>query len=61
MRTDAAGIKSLTHDIRTRHLERLEGSSANPAEIVVCMDIINAYVRIKEEYLNVGDAIIGGK
>ena len=61
MRTDADAIKALTHDIRTRHLERLESSSANPSEIVVCMDIINAYIRIKEEYLNVGDAIIGGK
>lgn len=61
MRADAENIKVLTRDVRNRHLSRLESNTAKPAEIVVCMDIINAYIRMKEEYINVGEALIGGK
>ncbi|MBR4172515.1 MAG: Na/Pi cotransporter family protein [Kiritimatiellae bacterium] len=61
MRADSENIKVLTREVRARHLSRLENNSANPAEIVVCMDIINAYIRMKEEYVNIAEVLIGGK
>jgi len=61
MRSDSENIRALIRQIRNSHLSRLENNAANPFKIVICMDILNAYTRIKEDYLNIGETLTGEK
>ena len=61
MRADSENIRALIRQIRDSHLSRLEKNIANPFKIVICMDILNAYTRIKEDYLNIGETLTGEK
>jgi phosphate:Na+ symporter len=61
MKADAENIKIMINDIRNIHISRLESSAANALKIVVCMDILNAYNRIKEDYVNIAETLVGGK
>ena len=61
MRPDSDKIKSLIKHVRSQHIARVENNTASPLKIVVCMDILNAYHRIKEDYVNIAETLLGGK
>ncbi|MBO7655452.1 MAG: Na/Pi cotransporter family protein [Kiritimatiellae bacterium] len=61
MKVDAANISTLIKSIRATHISRLESNAADPLKIVVCMDILTAYNRIKEDYVNIAETMVGGK
>ncbi len=59
--SESANIHDLIKKIRKLQMKRLEDKSANAMKIVVCMDMLSAYSRIKENLLNVGETINGEK
>ncbi len=61
MKANSVAISELIKNIRAAHLSRLENNTADPLKIVVCMDILTAYKRIKEDYVNIAETLVGGK
>ena len=47
--------------LRDRHLKRLSKESVQPLISTTYMDIANAYRRMKDHLLNIGEAAVGGK
>jgi Na+/phosphate symporter len=46
---------------RDSQIKRLENQSTNAMKIVACMDMLSAYMRIKENILNIGEPLTGSK
>jgi phosphate:Na+ symporter len=60
MHVDAGAISQRIRGIRAAQLKRLtdHNPSANPIKVVLLMDLLNVYRRIKEDCLNIGEAMI---
>ncbi len=61
MGTDSEAIKSLIREIREAQIRRLESNTAEPMKIVAYMDMLSAYSRIRDNLLNIGQTVSGGK
>lgn len=61
IKTDSSNITTLIKKTRDDQMKRLENQCSNAFKIVACMDMLSAYMRIKENLLNVADALAGGK
>ena len=61
IRRDSREITNKIRALRNRHWERLSHETVVPLVSTSYMDIANAYRRIKDHLLNVGEAIVGGK
>jgi phosphate:Na+ symporter len=59
--TDSEKIKSLIREIRDTQIKRLESNTAEPMKIVAYMDMLSAYSRIRDNLLNIGQTVSGGK
>ena len=60
MRSDAQAISQRIREIREAQLQRLTDHKphAEPLKIVLLMDFLNVYRRLKEDCLNIGEAMI---
>ncbi len=58
MRTDAATISARIKEIRKAQLGRLSDASVNPLCVVILLDVLNIYRRLKEDFLNIGEAML---
>jgi len=61
MKTDSHKISVLIKHARDNQMVRLENQSSNATKIVACMDMLSAYMRIKEYLQNIGEALTGMK
>ena len=61
LEADEANIKGMIRQVRKFHLSRLEDKAASPFKTIVCLDILNAYGRIRECYANIGETLRGEK
>ena len=61
IRRDSHRITEEIRELRNRHWSRLSHETVVPLVSTSYMDIANAYRRIKDHLLNVGEAIVGGK
>ena len=61
IRRDSREITDKIRALRNRHWSRLSHETVVPLVSTSYMDIANAYRRIKDHLLNVGEAIVGGK
>ena len=61
IRRDGRDITDRIRALRDRHWNRLSDETVAPLVSTSYMDIANAYRRIKDHLLNVGEAIVGGK
>ncbi len=60
MRADSMEISQRIRDIRSAQLQRLtdHDPNVNPIKVVLLMDLLNVYRRLKEDFLNIGEAMI---
>jgi len=60
MHADAEAISHRIKDVRMAQLQRLTDHKpqAEPLKIVLLLDLLNVYRRIKEDYLNIGEAMM---
>jgi phosphate:Na+ symporter len=60
MHSDSQAITQRIKDIRAAQLQRLtdHNPNANPIKIVLLMDLLNVYRRLKEDCLNIGEAMM---
>jgi phosphate:Na+ symporter len=58
--SDAAGISSRVKVIRKNQMTRMSEGDAtlNPLSAVAMLDLLNVYRRLKEDYLNIGEAML---
>ena len=61
IRLESHEITSKIRALRDRHWHRLSDETVDPLISTSYMDIANAYRRIKDHLLNIGEAIVGGK
>ena len=61
IRRDSREITDKIRALRDRHWDRLSDETVDPLISTSYMDIANAYRRIKDHLLNIGEAIVGGK
>jgi phosphate:Na+ symporter len=61
IRRDSREITDKIRGLRDRHWNRLSDETVDPLISTSYMDIANAYRRIKDHLLNIGEAIVGGK
>ena len=61
IRRDSREITDKIRGLRDRHWNRLSDEAVDPLISTSYMDIANAYRRIKDHLLNIGEAIVGGK
>ncbi len=61
IRRDSREITDKIRALRDRHWNRLSEETVDPLISTSYMDIANAYRRMKDHLLNVGEAIVGGK
>jgi phosphate:Na+ symporter len=61
IRRDSREITDKIRALRDRHWNRLSDETVDPLISTSYMDIANAYRRIKDHLLNIGEAIVGGK
>ena len=61
IRRDSREITNKIRALRDRHWNRLSDETVDPLISTSYMDIANAYRRIKDHLLNIGEAIVGGK
>ena len=61
IRLDSREITDKIRALRDRHWHRLSDEAVDPLISTSYMDIANAYRRIKDHLLNIGEAIVGGK
>ncbi|MDD2600887.1 MAG: Na/Pi cotransporter family protein [Kiritimatiellae bacterium] len=60
-KTDSNNITMFIKKTRDDQMKRLENQCSNAFKIVACMDMLSAYMRIKENLLNIAEALSGGK
>ncbi len=60
MRSDAAAISARVKQIRKAQMARLAGQdpSIDPLCVVIVLDVLNLYRRLKEDCLNIGEAML---
>lgn len=60
MHSDAKEISQRVKDVRSAQLMRLtdHDPNAHPINVVLLMDMLNVYRRLKGDYLNIGEALI---
>ena len=60
MHSDAAGITARVKEIRKAEMTRMadHDPTINPLCAVVVLDILNIYRRLKEDCLNIGEAML---
>ena len=58
---DSRQVTATIRALRDRHWHRLSDELVEPLVSTSYMDIANAYRRIKDHLLNIGEAIVGGK
>ena len=61
IRRDSREITDKIRALRDQHWNRLSDETVDPLISTSYMDIVNAYRRIKDHLLNIGEAIVGGK
>ncbi len=61
IRRDSREITEKIRALRDRHWSRLSEETVDPLISTSYMDIANAYRRMKDHLLNIGEAIVGGK
>ena len=61
IRRDSRKVTAAIRSLRDRHWNRLSDEKVEPLVSTSYMDIANAYRRIKDHLLNIGEAIVGGK
>jgi len=61
IRKSSREITAKIRKLRDRHLKRLSKESIEPLISTTYMDIANAYRRMKDHLLNIGEAAVGGK
>ena len=61
IRKSSREITAKIRKLRDRHLKRLSKESVPPLISTTYMDIANAYRRMKDHLLNIGEAAVGGK
>ncbi len=61
IRLDSRKVTTKIRTLRDRHWERLSDETVEPLVSTSYMDIANAYRRMKDHLLNIGEAIVGGK
>lgn len=61
IREHSRDITSEIRDLRDRHWNRLSEETVDPLISTTYMDIANAYRRMKDHLLNIGEAAVGGK
>jgi len=61
IRKSSREITAKIRKLRDRHLKRLSKESVQPLISTTYMDIANAYRRMKDHLLNIGEAAVGGK
>ena len=61
IRLESHEITNKIRALRDRHWHRLSDETVDPLISTSYMDIANAYRRIKDHLLNIGEAIVGGK
>ena len=61
IRRDSLEITGKIRALRDRHWNRLSEETVDPLISTSYMDIANAYRRMKDHLLNIGEAIVGGK
>ncbi|TDI91720.1 MAG: Na/Pi cotransporter family protein [Caldithrix sp.] len=61
IRKSSRAITAKIRKLRDRHLKRLSKESVPPLISTTYMDIANAYRRMKDHLLNIGEAAVGGK
>lgn len=58
MHSDASNITARVKEIRKAKLARMADQDTNPLSSVVVLDILNLYRRLKEDCLNIGEAML---
>ena len=60
MHPDAAGISARVKEIRKAQMTRMSDHdpTIDPLCVVVVLDILNIYRRLKEDCLNIGEAML---
>ncbi len=59
---ESAGLRDLVRDSRRRQLDRVgPDDPSSPVRVLVELDILNAYERIRGYYLNIAETLAGGK
>jgi len=60
MHTQSQAISQRIKEVRAAQLQRLtdHDPNADPIKVVLLMDLLNVYRRLKEDCLNIGEAII---
>ena len=61
IRQNSREITNEIRDLRDRHWNRLSEETVDPLISTTYMDIANAYRRMKDHLLNIGEAAVGGK
>jgi len=62
VQAESAGLRDLVRDSRRRQLDRVGPDDPNsPIRVLVELDILNAYERIRGYYLNIAETLAGGK
>jgi phosphate:Na+ symporter len=61
IRQHSLSVTDEIRDLRDRHWNRLSEETVDPLISTTYMDIANAYRRMKDHLLNIGEAAVGGK
>ena len=62
VQAESAKLRDLVRDSRRRQLDRVgPGDPNSPVRVLVELDILNAYERIRGYYLNIAETLAGGK
>ena len=62
VQAESAGLRDLVRDSRRRQLDRVgPDDPSSPVRVLVELDILNAYERIRGYYLNIAETLAGGK
>ena len=62
VQAESAGLRDIVRDSRRRQLDRVGPDDPNsPVRVLVELDILNAYERIRGYYLNIAETLAGGK
>ena len=62
VQAESAGLRDIVRDSRRRQLDRVgPDDPSSPVRVLVELDILNAYERIRGYYLNIAETLAGGK
>ena len=58
---ESAELRAFIRETRRRQLSRLGGDEAAPMRVLIELDVLSAYDRVRSCYENIADALLGGK